>query len=175
MVFRTSDGSVAYQLETAAFGAWAPTGSTVYFFVWGERGFIGELDSVGLSGQAQTVVSSQNGFFWPQATPDGTGIVYDTYDDAGIPHIWRFDLSSHVAAQLSTALSSRPVFVTRTTIWMAEEAPCACGPGGASTIDGTVLAHSLGGASDARVDTSQTAPGVGAPQPFSMSIADVWF
>ena len=62
MVFRTADTSVAFQLETAEFGAWAPTGSTVYFFVQGEQGFIGELDSVGASGQAQTVVPSINGF-----------------------------------------------------------------------------------------------------------------
>src|ERR1700693_6087665 len=80
MVFRTADGSIAYQLETAAFGAWAATGSTVYFFVQGEQGFIGELDSVGPSGQAQTVAASINGFFWPRATPDGAAIASDAHD-----------------------------------------------------------------------------------------------
>ena len=113
MVFRTADGTVAYQLDTGAFGAWAPTGSTVYFFVRGEQGFIGELDSVGASGQAQTVVPSINGFFWPRATPDGAGIVYEACDDAGVPHIWRFDLATKAVAQLSAKLSSNPVFVTQ--------------------------------------------------------------
>src|SRR5260370_18374026 len=61
IVFRAADGSVAYQLETAAFGAWAATGSTVYFCVLGDQGSVGELDSVAASGQAQTVVSSTNG------------------------------------------------------------------------------------------------------------------
>ena len=175
MVFRTADGSIAYQLETAAFGAWAATGSTVYFFVQGEQGFIGELDTVGPSGQAQTVVTSINGFFWPRATPDGAGIVYDAYDTAGLPHVWRLDLATKGVAQLSTAISSKPVFVTRSTIWSDEEKPCDCGPGGASAPDGSILAHDPGRATDAPVDTSRAAPGVGAPQPSTTGIADVWF
>jgi hypothetical protein len=175
MVFRTADGSVAYQLETAAFGAWAATGSTVYFFVQGEQGFIGELDSVGPSGQAQTVVTSINGFFWPRATPDGAGIVYDAYDSAGLPHVWRLDLATKGVAQLSTALSSKPVFVTRSTIWSDEEKPCDCGPGGASSPDGSILAHNLSGGSATLVDTSSSAPGVGAPQPSTTGIADIWY
>ena len=175
MVFRTADGSVAYQLATAAFGAWAETGSTVYFFVQGEQGFIGELDSVGPSGQAQTVLASINGFFWPRATPDGAGIVYDAYDNAGLPHLWRLDLATKGVTQLSTALSSKPVFVTRRTIWTDEEKPCDCGPGGASAADGSILAHNLGAATDILVDTSRTAPGVGAPQPSTTGVADVWY
>jgi hypothetical protein len=175
MVFRTVDGSVAYQLETAAFGAWATTGSTVYFFVQGEQGFVGELDSVGPSGQAQTVVASINGFFWPRATPDGAAIIYDAYDNAGLPHLMRLDLATKNVVQLSTAVSSKPVFVTRSTIWADEEKPCDCGPGGASAPDGSVLAHNLSGGAGTLVDTSHTAPGVGAPQPSTTGIADVWF
>jgi hypothetical protein len=177
MVFRTADTSVAFQLETAEFGAWAPTGSTVYFFVQGEQGFIGELDSVGASGQAQTVVPSINGFFWPRATPDGAAIVYDTYDSAGLHHMMRLDLATHAVAELSTAISSNPVFVTRTVLWSDEEKPCDCGLGGqsASAPDGAILAHSLSGATDTPVDTSRTAPGVGAPLPTATGILDVWY
>jgi hypothetical protein len=175
MVFRATDGSVAYQLETAAFGAWAPAGSTAYFFVRGEQGFIGELDSIGPSGQAQTVVSGINGFFWPRVAPDGAGIVYDTYDGAGLPHLWRFDIATHAVVQLSSVVSSQPVFVTKTVLWAAEERPCACGPGGQSAPDGTVLAHNLGGGAVTPVDTSRTAPGVGAPQPSTTAIVDVWY
>jgi hypothetical protein len=175
MVFRTADGSIAYQLDTAAFGAWGLTGSTVYFFVQGEQGFIGELDSVGVSGQAQTVVSSINGFFWPHVTPDGAAIVYDAYDSPGLPHIWRFDLATQAVAQLSTAISSKPVFVTRTVLWSDEEKPCDCGPGGQSAPDGAILAHNLSGATDTPVDTSLSAPGVGAPPPTTTGILDVWF
>jgi hypothetical protein len=175
MVFRTADTSLAYQLETAEFGAWAATGSTVYFFVQGEQGFVGELDSVGASGQAQTVVSSINGFFWPRVTPDGGAIVYDTYDGAGLPHIWRFDLGTHAVTQLSGVVSSQPVFVTRTVLWAAEEKPCACGLGGQSAPDGTILAHNLGGGAVTPVDTSRTAPGVGAPQATPDGIVDVWY
>ena len=175
MVFRTADGSIAYQLDTAAFGAWSSTGSTVYFFVQGEQGFVGELDSVGPSGQAQTVVSSINGFFWPRVTPDGAGIVYDAYDGAGLPHLWRLDLGTQGVAQLSTALSSKPVFVTKSAIWSDEEKPCDCGPGGASAPDGAILEHNVSGATDTPVDTSRTAPGVGAPRPSTTGIADVWY
>src|SRR5258708_3092085 len=128
MVFRAADGSLAYQLETAAFGAWAATGSTVYFFVRGEQGFVGELDSVGASGQAQTVVSSINGFFWPRVTPDGAAIVYDTYDGAALPHLWRVDLATHAVAQLSGAARSQPVFVTRTFLCAAHTHPAPASP-----------------------------------------------
>jgi hypothetical protein len=175
MVFRTADGSIAYQLETAAFGAWAATGSTVYFFVQGEQGFIGELDSVGPSGQAQTVVTSINGFFWPRGTPDGAGIVYDAYDNTGLPQLWRLDLGTKGVAQLSLTITSKPVFVTRDTIWSDDEKPCDCGPAGASAPDGSIMAHNLGSASDKLVDTSRTAPGVGAPQPSTTGIVDVWY
>ena len=175
MVFRTADGAIAYQLETAAFGAWSATGSTVYFFVQGEQGFVGELDSVGASGQAQTVVAGINGFFWPRATPDGTAIVYDAYDSAGLPHLWRLDVATHGVAQLSTGLGSKPVFVTKNFLWWDEEKPCDCGPGGASAPDGVILAHNLSSATDTAVDTSQSAPGIGAPQPSTREIADVWF
>lgn len=175
MVFRTTDGSVSYQLDTAAFGAWSPTGSTVYFFVRGEQGFVGELDSVGPSGQAQTVVASITGFFWPRVTPDGAGIVYDAYDSTGLPQLWRLDLATKGVTQLSLTITSKPVFVTRSVIWSDDEKPCDCGPGGASAPDGSIMAHNLGGASDKLVDTSHTAPGVGAPQPSTTGIADVWF
>jgi hypothetical protein len=175
MVFKTADGSVAYQLDTAAFGAWAATGSTAYFFVQGEQGFIGELDSVGPSGQAQTVVASINGFFWPRATPDGTGIVYDAYDPTGLPQLWRLDLATKTVAQLSLTITTKPVFVTRSTIWSDDEKPCDCGPGGASAPDGSIMAHNLSSASDTLVDTSHTAPGVGAPQPSTSGIVDVWY
>jgi hypothetical protein len=174
MVFRTADGSIAYQLETAAFGAWAPTGSTLYFFVQGEQGFIGELDSVGASGQAQTVMSSINGFFWPHVTPDGAAIVYASYDSAGLPHILRLDLATHSAAEVSMAISSKPVFVSKTVFWADEEKPCDCGLGGQSAPDGAILAH-LSGGTDTTVDTSLTAPGVGAPQPTTTGIVDVWY
>ena len=175
MVFRTTDGSVAFQLDSGAFGAWSPTGSIVYFFVRGEQGFTGELDSVGPSGQAQAVVNAINSFFWPSVAPDGARLVYEAWDSAGLPHLWGLDLATKSAAQLSTKLSSKPVFVTRSTIWMDESKACDCGLGGASMPDGTILAHNVTGATDTPVDTSRTAPGVGAPQPTTREIVDVWY
>jgi hypothetical protein len=175
MVFRTADGSAAYQLDTAAFGAWSPTGSTVYFFVRGEQGFVGELDSVGPSGQAQTVLGSITGFFWPRVTPDGAGIVYDAYDPTGLPQLWRLDLATKSVRQLSLTVTSKPVFATRNVIWSDDEKPCDCGPGGASAPDGSIMAHNLSGGSDTLVDTSHTVPGVGAPPPSTSGVADVWF
>jgi hypothetical protein len=175
MVFRTADGSAAYQLDTAAFGAWSPTGSTVYFFVRGEQGFVGELDSVGPSGQAQTVVASITGFFWPRVTPDGAGIVYNAYDPTGLPQLWRLDLATKSVRQLSLTVTSKPVFATPNVIWSDDEKPCDCGLGGASAPDGSIMAHNLSAGSDKLVDTSHTVPGVGAPPPSTSGIADVWF
>jgi len=147
----------------------------VYFLVQGEQGFIGELDSVGASGQAQVVVSSINGFFFPHVTPDGAAVVYDSYDSAALPHIWRLDLATHAVAQLSTAISSKPVFITRTVLWSDEEKPCDCGMGGQSTPDGAILAHNLSTGTDTPVDMSQSVPGIGAPQPTTAGILDVWY
>jgi hypothetical protein len=121
------------------------------------------------------VVSSINGFFWPRVTPDGTAIVYDSYDSADLPHILRLDVATHAVAMFSTAISSKPVFVTRTVFWSDEEKPCDCGLGGQSAPDGAILAHNLSGGTETPVDMSLTAPGVGAPQPTATGVLDVWY
>src|SRR5438445_11093708 len=84
----------------------------------------------------QMVARFANGIAWPRLTPDDAGIIYDTYDAGGQPHIWRFDLATHTATQLSEATGSIPVFVNPNVIWFDEEQRCRCGTGVAGAPDG---------------------------------------
>ena len=179
LLFGTADWSILFKSASApAGGVWSPTGSKPYFFLWGPQPSgsapaTGELDTVDGSGQLVTVAGSLNGFFWPRMTPDGRGIVYDTYDAAGQPHIWRLDLLAHATSQLSTATGSGPVHLSPTVIWFNEEKPCECGLGGLSATDGVVLAYNFVVGGWTVVDMSQTVPGVGAPQPNTEDVIDV--
>jgi len=176
LVFRTADWASVFQSASApAGGVWSRSGNTPYFFVWGPQPPTGELDTLDTNGGPHTVAGSLNGFYWPRMQQDGGGIVYDTYDTAGQPHIWRLELATHAASQLSTATGSLPVFVSPTIVWFNEEKPCDCGPGGLSAPDGVILAYNFAVGGWTSVDMSQTAPGVGAPQPTTREVVDVLF
>jgi hypothetical protein len=179
LVYRTSDSSLAFESSFATGGVWSRARTTLYFAVWNPQppAASGELDSLDASGRQQTVARVANGIAWPRLTPDGAGIIYDTYDAGGQPHIWRLDLATYTATQLSTATGSIPVFVSPNVIWFDEEQPCRCGPGGESAPDGVTLSHDLSTGRDATVDTTLIVPGTGGPPLPSTStryLLDVW-
>jgi hypothetical protein len=179
LVFRTLDSSLAYQSSSAGGGVWSRTGTTLYFSVWNPQPPLpsGELDSLDAAGSQQTVARFANGIDWPRLTPDGAGIIYDTYDGAGQPHIWRLDLATYAATQLSEASGSIPVFVNPNVIWFDEEQPCRCGPGGSSASDGVTLSHDMSTGRDATVDTTLIVPGIGGPAlpgTSTRNLLDVW-
>jgi len=154
------DGSLAFQSAGAKFGAWAPSGSTLYFLVSSQQGGIGgEVHSWTPSGGEVTVARGLTTYFWPRAAPTGRVLVFDAYDTSapgeatgGLPHLWQLDLSTGTARQLSTASSTKTVFVGATSLWSDEETRCSCGPGGASMPTGRVLPHDLASGHDAVVD-----------------------
>lgn len=173
-VFR-ADGSQLFHSRTAAFGAWSADGSRLYYFVMSPN-LSGELDSIDADGRTATVANLLNGFYWPTASPDGGVLLYTGYDASGMPHVWRVILPQGTASQLMTQMTSRAVFVNPNVIWVDEEKPCECGPGGVSAPDGVILAHDFAGPSTGVVDMTETVPGIGPklPQPTTDDLMDIW-
>lgn len=177
-----SDGSLIFQQTGISFGQWAPAGDVLYFAVSGASGFTGEIGSVDATGHRVAVATGLASFCWPVIAPDGRSLVFDAYDTSapgqatgGLPHLWRLDLDSGAATQLASAVSSHPVFIGPAVVWSNEEQPCQCGPGGASAVDGVILAYDLSTGGAARVDMSLTVPGIGAPPAGLGDVLDVRF
>ncbi len=178
MVFR-SDGSIDFQSTTAPGGAWSSSGDTLFFPVWSQPGITGELDRLDTDGQRQVVATGLHGLFWPRMSPDGGSIIYNASDSSvpdcgGVPHLWRVDLATGRATQISKSISSGPFFVQPTVVWSDEHQLSPCGPGGPSTEDGVILAHDLSTGVDETVDTSLIAGGAAGPL-VTWNLLDVWF
>jgi hypothetical protein len=182
-VFR-SDGSTAFLSTTATNGVWSPTGKTLFFLSLNQLGPspFGDLHSWNADGE-QAVALNLNGFFWPRMSPDGSGIVYNASDSSvpgcgGVPHLWRLDLTTRRATQISKAMSSAPFFIQPTVVWSDEEKLSPCGPGGPSGQDGVILAHDLRTGKDTTVDTTLIVPGIGGlsvPPVSTSNLLDTWF
>jgi hypothetical protein len=181
IVFK-SDGSISFQSKMAANGTWSPRGNTLYFFLYGQPGLTGELDKLAPDGQRQVVASGLDGVYWPRMSPDGGSIVYSASDSSvpdcgGVPHLWRIDVNTGRASQLSKTISSAPIFVQPTVVWSDEQILSQCGPGGPSAEDGVILAHDLSTARDAKVDTTLILPAVSGsqrPDARTGNLVDAW-
>jgi WD40 repeat protein len=155
MVF-TRDGAVVLQLA-GSIGVWGSSGHSLYFTVPNPAGPTNELDQLDSAGQRHAVTKSLRGIGWPALAPDGSSIVFNTWDNSvpdcgGVPHLWTLDLQIGEATQISKTQSSTPVFVGPTTVWSDEEQLIQCGPGGPSVNDGVLLAHDLTTGAESRVD-----------------------
>jgi len=178
IVFKT-DGSILFQTPGALGGAWSPTGSTLFFYDSTPSGLAGDLDRLDANGQRQVVASGLHRMNWLRMSPNGSGIIYNTSDSSvpdcgGVPHLWRFDLATGRATQISSSISSSPYFVQPNVVWSDEQVLSPCGPGGPSTEDGRILAHDLNTGLDATVDTSLIPAGAGGPL-VTWNLLDVWF
>ena len=170
LVFRV-DGSTIFQqggssgvwvanggVWAATGGVWAATGSVLYFPILDEARQVITVYSLDASGQRRTVATGVKGFYWPHLAPDGQGIVYHAPDSSvpscgGLPHVWRLDLNTGSASQVSKSVSAIPVFVSSTIMWSSEEKQTDCGlDGQPSDADGVILAHDFGTGRDAPVD-----------------------
>ena len=166
------NGSIAIQSATAQFGVWTRTGSRLYFLAARPpNGTSGDVSSWDPGGQPVIRHPGLASYFWPTLAPDSSAMVFNEYDKSGLPHPWRLDLAGGGLVQLSSASSSRPVFVGPNVIWSTEEKPCACGPGGLSAPDGKVMAHDLQKGTDSLVgDFSGFTPS----QAPTGDVLDVW-
>jgi hypothetical protein len=182
IVFK-SDGSIAFQSKAASSATWSPVGHTLYFMAGNQPGPAGELRSLSGDGQQRVVATGLDGVNWPRMSPDGSGIIYDAIDSSvpdcgGVPHLWRVDLTTGHAAQISKAISSGPFFVQPAVVWSDEQVLSPCGPGGPSSEDGVILAHYMVTGSDATVDTTLLIPGIGGPPlppAATWNLLDSWF
>jgi hypothetical protein len=182
IVFK-SDGSIAFQSTAATGGTWSPAGHTLYFLVHNQPGPTGDLHNLTADGQQHIVAIGLDGLFWSQMSPDGSGIIYDAVDSSvpdcgGVPHLWRVDLTTGRAVQISKSISAVPFFVQPTVVWSDEQVLSQSGPGGPSTEDGVILAHDLGTGKDATVDTTLLVPGIGGsplPRVATWNLLDSWF
>ena len=179
--FKT-DGSIAFQMPGATGGTWSPTGSTLFFYAANQSGLAGDLNRLDANGQRQVVASGLHGMNWLRMSPDGSGIIYNASDSSvpdcgGVPHLWRLDLATGRATQISKSISSGPFFVKPTVVWSDEQKLSPCGLGGPSTPDGVILAHDLTTGQDATVDMTLTVPGIGEPLPPATTfyLLDIWF
>jgi hypothetical protein len=138
------NGSMVFQSATAAFGAWARQGNKLYFLAQPQHGDIrGDVHSWDPVAGELRVAQGLSSYFWPALAPDDRRLVFNSYNSAGLPHLWKVDVGAGVKAQLSTGISTHPVFVGHNAIWSNEEKPCDCGLGLMSAPDGNIVVHNL--------------------------------
>ena len=161
-------------------GAWSPKGSALFYFVPPIGSTPGKVLWWEPSGVLE-LASGIDSWSWPVVKPQGSELYYNEWVSTGpndqcggLPHLWRIDLGNAKRSQVSGAVASHPVFVSPSFVWMNEEKPTQCGIGGESAPDGVVLGYDLANGSTKQVDMSLTVPGVGAPQPNSGWVVDVW-
>ena len=166
------NGSMVFQSTTAAFGRWAMQGSKLYFLAEPEaHGIKGDLHSWDPVGGDMPIVHGLSSYFWPMVSPDNRRLLFNSYDSAGLPHLWSIDLATGGFAQLAAGISTHPVFVGTSVAWSNEEAPCNCGPGGVSAPDGKLVSHDLRTGNE----TSFSVAADGHSGANTRSILDVWF
>jgi hypothetical protein len=164
-------GSTVFQSSIAEFGVWAPQGAQLYFLAARQQGDIrGELHRWAPSTGEVRIAQGPITYFWPATAPNGGRLVFNSYDSSALPHLWSVDLGSGQAAQISTAVTSHPVFVRADVVWIGVEEPCDCGMAGSSRPTGKVLAHNLGTGRDDPVDLTLLTPDT---NPMS-AVLDVW-
>ena len=157
LVFK-SDGSLLFSQAGGGYGVWglwSPGSSLLYFpQVNNSAPPVANIESLDATGHASAVATAIKLDCWPVIAPDGNDIVYEVYDSSApyLPHRWRLDLTTHAATKLGASVVSQPVFVAPSVVWVNENQPCDCGPGGPSAPDGVVLAHDLTTGLETHVD-----------------------
>lgn len=140
-VRKSTDGSLAYSQPAATMATWGSTVSTLYFrhiqaavvYAW-----------VPATGASQAF-GSQLAWIKPRADAGDDYLGFTVRDAAGTPHVYLYGHGGRAGGQLPNVRSS-PVFLTATSIFYVEEAPCApnCGPGPSTQPTGRTFIYDLG-------------------------------
>lgn len=129
-------GRAVFQSAAAAFGVWAFQGDKLFFLAPSqEHGIAGDLHSWDPTTGETPLARNLSDYFWPALAPDGHRLLFNSYDSAGLPHLWSVDPDTGAVRQLATSISALPVVVGNNVVWSTEEKPCDCGPGGNSAHD----------------------------------------
>ena len=138
------DGSAVFKSTTAKYGTWDRSGNRLYFLAAiSTAEFIGTVKSLDPEGQPVVRSPKLSSYFWPTLSPDGRALVFNMYGAQHFPHPWRLDIASRGKKLLSSATSTRPVFISPDIVWSNEGVPCTCPLEGMSAPDGRVIAHNL--------------------------------
>jgi hypothetical protein len=148
-VRRSADGTLAYSQPSATMATWASTGSKLYFRHL-QAAVIYAWDPV--AGLTQPIGQAL-AWIKPRADVGDDYIVFTVRNAAGTPHAWYYSQGGRSGSQLPNVRSS-PVFLTATTIFDVEEAPCGanCGPGPATQPTGRTFTYDL----SRQVETAST-------------------
>jgi hypothetical protein len=165
------NGSTVFQSATAAFGRWSKQGDELYFLAPSQaHGISGDVHSwQPTTGETPTALRGLASYFWPELAPDNTSLLFNSYDSAGLPHLWSVNLSSGTSVQLGSGISTEPVFVGQSVIWSTEEMPTNGGMS-ASAPDGELVVHDLQTGHETTISLGAYAPGWVTTR----SIVDVW-
>jgi hypothetical protein len=167
------DGSAVFKSTTAKYGTWDRSGNRLYFLAaTNAAAFVGTVKSLDPGGQPVVRSPKLSSYFWPNLSPDGRGLVFNTYDAQRFPHPWRLDIATRRVNLLSSATSTQPVFVAPDAVWSNEGIPCKCGLGVTSEPDGRVIAHNL------RTGVNSVVleiPSITPSKSPTADIVDVWF
>jgi hypothetical protein len=134
------NGTIAFSQPAATMATWGSTGSKLYFR-HPQASVIYAWDPV--AGLTQPI-GQRLAWIGPTADAGDDYLAFTVRDAAGTPHVWLYGHSGRSGAQLPNVRST-PVFLTASSIFYIEEAPCGvnCGPGPATQPNGRSFTYDM--------------------------------
>ena len=133
-------GTIAYSQPAATMAIWGSTGSKLYFR-HPQASVIYAWDPV--AGLTQPI-GQRLAWIGPTADAGDDYLAFTVRDAAGTPHVWLYGNGGRSGSQLPNVRST-PVFLTASSIFYIEEAPCGvnCGPGPATQPNGRSFTYDM--------------------------------
>jgi hypothetical protein len=140
-VRKSTDGSLVYSQPAATMASWGSTGSKLYFRHLQSAVIYSWVPVAGVS----TAFGQQLAWIKPRADAGDDYLAFTVRDAGGTPHVYLYGLSGRAGGPLPNVRSS-PVFLTASSIFYIEEAPCApnCGPGPSTQPTGRAFIYDVG-------------------------------
>jgi hypothetical protein len=138
-ILRTN-GTLAYSQPSATMATWGSTGSKLYFRHLSAATIYAWDPTAGLT----QPIGQPLPWIKPRADAGDDYLAFTVRDAAGIPHVWLYGHGGRAGTELPN-LRSSPVFLTASTMFDLEEAPCGvnCGPGPATQPDGKTFLYDI--------------------------------
>jgi hypothetical protein len=140
-VRKSTDGTLAYSQPSATMATWGSTGATLYF-----RHLQGAVIYSWLAATGASIAFGQPlAWILPRADAGDDYLAFTVRDAKGTPHVYLYGHGGRAGNQLPNVRST-PVFLTASSVFYIEEAPCApnCGPGPATQPTGRTFIYDMG-------------------------------